>query len=90
MIIHESSWLRLVIMPRNEIGPVSPAECLAGFDPGSFWFGRKALTHQATLGIVSRNKEMKKNNENVTKMISVGDIPRRVVKVVGYGNEIWN
>lgn len=46
------------------------------------------LSHQAILGIVGGSKEMKKNNENVTKLVSVGDIPKRAVKVIGYGYEI--
>ena len=24
--------------PRNEVGSLSPAECLVGFEPGTFWF----------------------------------------------------
>ena len=46
------------------------------------------LGHQAILGIVVGSKEMKKNNENVTKMVCVGDIPRRAVKVIVYRCEI--
>lgn len=35
--------------PRKEIGCLSPAERLAGFESRSFWFNRNALTHWATL-----------------------------------------
>ena len=55
---------------------------------GIFRFGHNALTQQITLDIVSGSKEMKKNNENVMEMIPVGDIPRRAVQIVGYGNKI--
>ena len=40
--------------PRKEIGCLSPAERLAGFESRSFWFNRNALTHWATLPSLAR------------------------------------